>query len=167
MRTHLYTTLKKNPQYDSVNRLLDQTIDEYIRYDYLDEVFPIMSVNEINIDSNYFKNNSITPNEVLSKEELKTASYLAPFYKEKVKYNVKEVYRYLNFLGHDEQRDDVQILCLDRRYEYNTVLDNYISFEEYLLLEESQPYDILFEFTAGSVGYIDGFDIGIDYIGMR
>jgi hypothetical protein len=195
MRKQFYETKNKNPIVDKVNNYINKTIDKGIQYDYFLDVFPILSKLELTYNSRFFKLNKITPNGIgLSDKELKTISYLAPFYKEKVKYNIKEIVRYLKFLGYDVTNEDVTLMCLDKTKPYDDNRDNYITFEEYLKLDSENIYgvEIIAKFQAGNgnyvkietatksnniynddlyidvgVGFIDGFTIGWDTNKMR
>ena len=181
MREELYENKNKNELLDRTNKHINETIDYGIQYDYLDYVFPILSKMELKKDSEFFKTNSITinPDLDLSSRELKTISYLAPFYKEKIKYNPKDIIRYLYFLGYlDVTTDDYTILCLDKKKEYTDKRENYITFEEYLKLSYYSVYEITSNIAETSVYpykaiintktqsadnlYIDGFNTLFD-----
>jgi hypothetical protein len=195
MRKQFYETKNKNPIVDKVNNYINETIDKGIQYDYFLDVFPVLSKLELTYNSRFFKLNKITPNGIgLSDKELKTISYLAPFYKEKIKYNIKEIVRYLKFLGYDVTNEDVTLMCLDKTKTYDNNRSNYITFEEYLKLDKENIYglEIIAKFQAGNgnyakietttksndiynddlyinvgVGFIDGFTVGWDTNKMR
>ena len=143
MRKQFYETKHKNENLDKVNNYINKTIDKGIKYDYLLNVFPILSKLEIDYDSKFFELNKITPNGLnFSSDEFKTMSYLAPFYKEKVKYNVKEIVRYLKFIGYDVDDEDVTLMCLDKEKPYSDNDDDYITFEEYLKLDDKNKFGV-------------------------
>jgi hypothetical protein len=157
MRKQFYETKNKNPIVDKVNNYINKTIDKGIQYDYFLDVFPILSKLELTYNSRFFKLNKITPNGIrLSDKELKTISYLAPFYKEKIKYNIKEIIRYLKFLGYDVTNEDVTLMCLDKTKTYDSNRSNYITFEEYLKLDKENIYglEIIAKFQAGNGNYV-------------
>ena len=127
---------------DNINTIINNTINNFIDIDYLYKVFPILSKKELTKDSIFFKDNkiSLNTNLDLSQKELKTISYLSLFYKQKIKYNPKEIIRYLKFLGYDANIDDVNIMVFDKsNYSIEDDYDNdfenkYITMEEYLNL---------------------------------
>ena len=133
MRNDLYETIKINPYIDETNKLINETIDYYLKDDVFYEIYPILAKGEIDYKNNYFTHERITPSTLLTSKEYKTLSYLAPFYKEKIKYNpLMDIQRYLKFLGYDFLEDDFNLLCLEMGKPYDDNLDNYIYFKDYL-----------------------------------
>jgi len=153
----LYETKHKNKTLDKVNEYINNTIDEYIDDDIYFKLVPILSKSDdVDETNEFFKSYNITPKSGLNSEEYKTISYLALFYKEKIKYNVKDIEKYFKFLGYEIDDDFMTILCLEKNSEYNCNINNYISFEEYLTLEDKQK--VKNEVNEKIFNYIDGFD---------
>ncbi len=176
---------------DKLNNAIDAingALKEYTTKDYYLDVMPILSKEELKPDSNYFTMGRITPNPVLTCDELKTASYLAPFYKNKMKYSPIEMYRYFFFMGYTPRRDRFTMFCLPvdsisstGEYDPETEINNGqgITFEEYLLIPEyptsftnltadiiplsALGWFVLIEATATpEYEYIDGFTMDFD-----
>jgi hypothetical protein len=180
VKDYLYETKSKNQKLDETNSLINETIDKYIDDDAYYDTFPILSKQEIKSDNPYFKKHDITVAKGLTSEEYKTISYLAPFYKEKVKYSVNNIERYLKFLGHKVDKQVCTIMCLHKDAPYYGDMDDCITFEEYLKLNyfdgfqvtiksefpkhETLNNEIVSEFKNQ---YLDGFDRYIDNIVMR
>ena len=167
MRDFLYEKLNKNPVVDETNKLINETIDNFIDYDYLYYVFPILSKVELSSNADYFTANKISINMSLelNSDELKTISYLASFFKEKIRYNPKEIIRYLKILGYSPNEDDIVIGCLQKDSEYNDNIENYIEFEDYLLLPDYET--ALNKITTKTYKHYNGFDVGFDVLVMR
>jgi len=136
MRAEFVENQSKNTIIDETNKLINETIDYGIKYDYLDYVFPILSDESFTIEDDFFRVNKISPNAgaFLSERELKTISYLALFYKEKVKYNNASIKKYLKILGYENTDASVTPLVLKKDGDY-TNKDDFISFEDYLKCE--------------------------------
>ena len=180
MKEYLYETKSKNKYLDETNKVINQTIDNFINDDSYFDTYPILSKSEIKRDNPYFLKHDITPVDGLTSEEYKTISYLAPFYKEKVKYSVNNIQRYLEFLGWKPDRQVYTIMCLHKDAPYYGNLDDCITFEEYLNLNYYDGFKLTlnFEFPkhktidetlviATKNQYLDGFDKFIDNIAMR
>jgi hypothetical protein len=132
MDDNLKTYLNKDKYTDSFLKIVDDVIDENLEEDYIHYIFPIISNIELNREADYFIANNITlSDKQLNSDELKTISYLAPFYKEKVKYDVKQIIKYLGLLGHETSESDIEILCSNINSDY---MEETISFDEYLEL---------------------------------
>jgi len=166
MIEELYEKKSKNYVVDKVNEFINNAIDEYITDDIYFSLVPILSKsNEIDENNEFFKTYNITPISGLNSEEYKTISYLALFYKEKIKYNVKDIEKYLKICGYQVDDDFMTILCLNKDKEYDCDETNYIPFENYLLLEDRQKVgNKLNEIVRN---YIDGFDIMFDTGSLR
>ena len=174
--------LDKNKQVDSVRDAIDETIDSLINDDAYLSLYPILSPSSIDIGNEFFGRNDITPNVIaeMTSEELKTASYLAEFYKEKVTHNVGDIDRYLWFLGYEHSGVAAEILCQDVETEYFDEPTS-ITFQEYLALQDGeyyisfvrvginveQPSIIDVKINTNIDGYVDGFDVGFDIARFR
>lgn len=127
---------------DAINRVINDTIEHFIDDDYLYRTMPILSKKSITKYSDFWNDFKISLNRNIdfTEDELRTISYLAPFYKNKAKYNIKEVVRYLQFIGYEANEDTLSVECFDRaNYDKDTQYDDdfdnkYITMEEYLLL---------------------------------
>jgi len=166
MRSFLYEKLSKNPIVDNVNKNINATIDEFIKYDYLFYVFPVLSKIDIDINADFFKANNISINKSLelNTNELKTISYLAPFFKEKVRYNPKNIIRYLRIIGYYSNYDDVVIECI-KNINNPDIEKDYISFEEYLSLPDYETFKSIVKLQTYKNH--NGFDIGCDVLVMK
>ena len=145
---------------------------------------PILSYKNLTISDDYFNINKITPNSAkdFTSDELKTISYMAKFYKEKVKFSVGEIERYLIFLGYDLEERATDLVCIEKVGEYEADLDTNIDYQTYLNLS---PYDyMIYKHTVKQIinnqkakhtilaitdgsPYLDGFDYGFDIVGLR
>ena len=182
MITELYETKNKNDIVDSVNNFINSTINNFIDDDTYFITVPILSNKEITQSNAYFKNSNITPEAGLTSDEYKTISYIAPFYKEKVKYSVNNIDKYLKMIGYELEEQVATILCLDRDKEYNDQIEeNYITLEEYFKLDyvnefnhtiisNIKQYKSILSIVKTDIvqdAYIDGFDIAFDVVGMK
>lgn len=174
----------KNPTLDKVSDKIDETIDYHIGDDVFLKILPILSSKDLLITSDFFDINKITPNSAksFSSDELKTISYMAKFYKEKVKYSVGEIERYLTFLGYDLEERATDIVCVRKDGEYKADLDTNIEYQTYLnlatqdylqykhtikqIINNQKPKHII-RAVAESSPFLDGFDYGFDIVRMR
>jgi len=156
-----------------------KVIKEFVDVDIFRKIMPILSKGDITIDEDFLKINKISPNrnKNFSSEELKTISYLAPFWKEKIQYNVNDINRYLWFLGYDFDNNPVDLVALNK---YD-IKSNSISYTEYLKLNSVPIYLSTHSITHGVAGnnvshylttieddrYLDGFDILNDFVGVK
>lgn len=165
MVDELYENRKKNDILDKVNDYINKTIDFGIDDNVFTTLAPFLSDEDIDETSDFFKQYKITPNGGLNSDEYKTIAYLSLFYKEKIKYNIKEIERYVKFLGYNFDENFISILCLDKEKEYNCDKDNYITFDEYLKLTDKQLMGI--DFKRSTQRFVDGFDIMFDFGVMK
>ncbi len=178
MRNYLFRDKDKRPPIDYTIDCYDEVIDDKIDEDVFKYLAPILSKsNNINYDNPFFKAYQISVKRGLTNDEYKTISYLANWQKEKVKYNPKEIVRYLRFLGYtDIKEKDVFILVVDETIgnldeddciilkdtvEVGKPLPKAMSFEDYIMTEELEKYKKIINKIRQVVDrtYIDGFDI--------
>ena len=181
MLKELIRTKDKNPTLDNVSDKIDETIDHYISDDIFIKIFPILSPKEMTRNDDFFKINNITPNREknFSSDELKTISYMANYYKEKVKYSVGEIERYLKFIGYDLSERATDIVCIEKDGDYEPLLETNISFQTYLTLPNedfreykhtlkhfinSQKAIHLIKNSANGNPELNGWDAGFDIV---
>jgi hypothetical protein len=166
---------------DNLKTIVDKTIDTIDR-DVYSVLMPILGDK---VNKNYFKAYQISVVEGLTDKEYKTISYLAPFVKEKIKYNVKEIVRYLRWLGYaDVTYNDVFLLAVHKSVEskinyYCKLLKQEITIDSYKLKDEAisideylaqKPFDFFVTVGANNnsdVRYRDGFVTNFDVEQMK
>jgi len=181
LKEYLYETKTKNDVVDATNENINTTIDKFIDDETYRDLLPALTYSETKRDSVFFQRYDITPANGLTSDEYKTISYLAQFYKEKIKYSVNNIQRYLEFLGWQPSRQICTIMCLEEGKPYYGDIEDCISFEDYLKLYYYDEFheDIHIEFNNKIIKsdtlllinfnetYLDGFDKYIDNIAMR
>ena len=134
----------KSKNVDTVSDYIDDTIDKELGDDVLLELNPILSKYDLAYNDKYFKINKISPNANVSftSQELKTMAYLGSFYKERVKYNIGEIERYLSFLGYDVEHRATDIQCFKIADGYSVPASSNIDYQVYLGLFDgnARPY---------------------------
>ena len=147
MLEELKNDKKRYSRLDAVKEHIDNTIDYHIGDDIFYRVFPILSPYDVKNGEaglsegqigllQYFADNNITVNsQPLNSDELKTISYLAPFLKEKMKYHIIEILRYLQITGNllnieDKRVVDIQCVKINDKYYDPSNADN-LDFYEY------------------------------------
>jgi len=120
MDTLLKRAKEKNETVDFFHDCIDQTIEYFLNDDVYIDIYPALSGSLTQKDSPYFTATNITVAQDLTPEEYKTISYMAKFYKEKVKYNPKEIERYMARIGHKLPEHSVTTMVVDRGHAIET-----------------------------------------------
>lgn len=97
----MYDTLDKNNEtLNAVSEALKKTIDHFLSADPFYYFAPYFFDGGIDKQCPFFRDNRVTlPLAQLSSSDLKTISYLAPFYRNRVAYNPKNIDYYLRATG--------------------------------------------------------------------
>ena len=100
---------------NAVREALDLAVTHFLNEDPYYYVAPFLSEKEITKNCPFFENNGISlPPKVLTSEDLKTISYLAPFYRNRLAYDPKNIDRYLWATGHlDYSVSSFDLLCFE------------------------------------------------------
>ena len=160
MKKELFRSVDKSKISDGVVDAIDQSIDFLIPENQYDYLMPIFSKNDIDIYSDFFKTNFITPNANagLSSDELKTISYMAKFWKEKSRYNIYNINRYLSFIGYNDNDNGsfIDVICTKISSGYG-INSGIISFEEFLGLDDEDYYKLSISIGLSIERSVDGF----------
>jgi hypothetical protein len=166
----------KKPLTDRTIDTYDYVINKLINTDVYETLIPIFSEKEITRDNPFFDTYQISAKEGLTSDEYKTISYMGQFYKEKVKYNPKEIVRYLQFIGYNDTKkedafilvvssdqttiDESQCLTYIDYLEVGKKLPNAMAFEDYQEIAELEQYPKIIAKVNHIIDYeyIDGFD---------
>jgi len=146
---------KNSELYDAVAEAIDQTILHFMVQDPYYYIAPFFSAQEISKKCPFFVDNRITlPEFDISSDDLKTMSYLAPFYRNRIAYNPKNIDNYLKALGHlKHDESGMDIICYES-IDCENPLTTYITYEEWLSLEGDYviTYDKTAIVQAGAIG---------------
>jgi len=124
---------KNNDILDALSEVIEATINHFLDYDPHYHIAPYLSSREILRDTTFFQDNRITLSDYTASEDLKTMSYLAPFYRNRVAYNPKNIDFYLRSLGHLKYSEvGMKLICYEKALCGKE--EGSISFEEWKLL---------------------------------
>ena len=119
---------------DALSEAIQETINHFLITDPHYNIAPYFYDGEIGTDCTFFADNRITLAEFNSSDDLKTISYLAPFYRNRIAYNPKNMDFYLRCIGHLSYSESaMDIVCYDKSTcgeEANSIL-----YKDWLLLD--------------------------------
>ncbi|MFT7880442.1 MAG: hypothetical protein ABXS91_08620 [Sulfurimonas sp.] len=132
---------KNNSIYDAVSKAIEATINHFIGNDPYFYIAPYFYTGEIDKSCPFFGDNRITfPNYDIPSDDLKTMSHLAPFYRNRIAHNPKNINYYLralSYIGYGESGFD--ILCYEA-IDCSAASPSHITYEEWLKLDGDYVY---------------------------
>lgn len=146
---------KNSDIYDAISEAIDATVAHFVKEDPYYYIAPYLSQMEIGKDCPFFADNRITLIDTdIASEDLKTMSYLATFYRDKIAYSPKNIDYYLRALGHlSHNESGMDIVCYEN-VNCTDPLITEIPYSEWLLLdgEYTTTYNMTIEAQTAIVG---------------